>query len=59
MQKKLDNMEKIEADTLVTSCPGCMMRFEETFLQKQNGKKVKHIVQLLAEAYGDKDRRDT
>ncbi|MCJ7496626.1 MAG: hypothetical protein MUO78_00635, partial [candidate division Zixibacteria bacterium] len=55
-QKKLVNMEKLDADTLVTSCPGCMMRFEETFLQKNNGKKVKHIVQLLAEAYGDKEK---
>jgi len=56
MQKKLDNMNKVEADYLVTSCPGCMMRFEETFLQNHNGKKVKHILQLLAEAYEDKQK---
>jgi glycolate oxidase iron-sulfur subunit len=56
MQKKLDNMDKIEADYLVTSCPGCMMRFEETFLQNNNGKKVKHILELLAEAYEDKKK---
>ncbi|MDH4223947.1 MAG: (Fe-S)-binding protein [candidate division Zixibacteria bacterium] len=57
MEKKLDNMENLDVDTLVTSCPGCMMRFEETFLQKNNGKKVKHIVELLAEAYGNKDKK--
>jgi glycolate oxidase iron-sulfur subunit len=53
MQKKLDNMEPIDADFLVTGCPGCMMRFEETFLQNKDRKDVKHVVQLLADAYPD------
>ena len=53
MQYKLNNMKKTGADYLVSGCPGCMMRFEETFLQRENNKKVKHPIQLLAEAYGD------
>jgi glycolate oxidase iron-sulfur subunit len=53
MQHKLSNIEKTGAEYLVSGCPGCMMRFEETFLQKGNNKKVKHPIELLAEAYPD------
>jgi glycolate oxidase iron-sulfur subunit len=53
MQRKLDNMEPTNADYLVMGCPGCMMRFEETFLQKDMKRKVKNTVQILADAYPD------
>jgi glycolate oxidase iron-sulfur subunit len=56
MQKKLDNMESINADFLVTGCPGCMMRFEETFLQRKDKKGVKNTIQLLADAYDDGEK---
>ncbi|UCB53001.1 MAG: (Fe-S)-binding protein [Candidatus Zixiibacteriota bacterium] len=56
MQKKLDNMESIDANYLVTGCPGCMMRFEETFLQRKDKKGVKNTIQLLADAYGDGEK---
>jgi glycolate oxidase iron-sulfur subunit len=56
MQRKLDNMESIDADYLVSGCPGCMMRFEETFLQRKDKKGVKNTVQLLADAYGDGEK---
>jgi glycolate oxidase iron-sulfur subunit len=56
MQKKLGNMESIDADFLVTGCPGCMMRFEETFLQGKDKKGVKNTVQLLADAYPDGEK---
>ncbi|NIM97134.1 MAG: 4Fe-4S dicluster domain-containing protein [candidate division Zixibacteria bacterium] len=56
MQKKLDNMESIDADFLVTGCPGCMMRFEETFLQNKDRKRVKNTIQLLADAYLDGEK---
>jgi glycolate oxidase iron-sulfur subunit len=59
MQKKLDNMESIDADFLVTGCPGCMMRFEETFLQKKDKKGVKNTVELLADAYPDGERPES
>jgi len=53
MQRKLNNMRSIQADFLVTGCPGCMMRFEETFLQEKSKRKVKNTIQLLADAYPD------
>ena len=53
MRKKLDNLEPIDADFLVTGCPGCMMRFEETFRQKGLKQKVKNTIQLLADSYPD------
>ncbi|HEX9916183.1 MAG TPA: (Fe-S)-binding protein [candidate division Zixibacteria bacterium] len=53
MEYKLKEIQKIEPDFLVTSCPGCMMRFEETFLQGKMKTKIKNIIELVAEAYGD------
>ncbi|KPL01189.1 MAG: hypothetical protein AMJ91_01150 [candidate division Zixibacteria bacterium SM23_73_3] len=53
MEYKLENMESIDPDFLVSGCPGCMMRFEETFLQGKMRQKVKHPIQLLADAYPD------
>ncbi|MCJ7508101.1 MAG: (Fe-S)-binding protein [candidate division Zixibacteria bacterium] len=53
MEYKLKEIQKIEPDFLVTSCPGCMIRFEETFLQREMKTKVKNIIELVAEAYGD------
>jgi len=53
MEYKLENMEKIDPDFLVSGCPGCMMRFGETFLQRKMRQEVKHPIQLLADAYPD------
>ena len=58
MQRKLDNMEPVKADYVVMGCPGCMMRFEETFLQKDMKQKVKNTVQLLADAYPDGEKSE-
>ena len=56
MQRKLDNLEPTNADFLVMGCPGCMMRFEETCLQKNLKQKVKNTVELLADAYPDGEK---
>jgi glycolate oxidase iron-sulfur subunit len=56
MQKKLDNMESTHADYLVTGCPGCMMRFEETFLQRKDKMGVKNTIEILADAYPDGEK---
>jgi glycolate oxidase iron-sulfur subunit len=53
MEYKLENMAPIDPDFLVSGCPGCMMRFEETFLQKKMKQQVRHPIQLLADAYPD------
>jgi glycolate oxidase iron-sulfur subunit len=52
MEHKLKNIKKIPADTLVSGCPGCMMRFEETFLQQKLPISVKHPIEILCDAYG-------
>ncbi len=52
MEHKLKNIKKIDVDTLVSGCPGCMMRFEETFLQENIPMKVKHPIEILCDAYG-------
>ncbi|KPL02185.1 MAG: hypothetical protein AMJ90_06535 [candidate division Zixibacteria bacterium SM23_73_2] len=52
MKRKLESINKIEVEILASGCPGCMMRFEETFLQKKLPIKVKHPIELLCEAYG-------
>jgi Fe-S oxidoreductase len=49
-------MESTGADFLVTGCPGCMMRFEETFLQRKDKRGVKNTVQILADAYPDGEK---
>jgi len=56
MQRKLDNLEPTSADYLVMGCPGCMMRFEETCLQKNLKQKVKNTIELLADAYPDDEK---
>jgi glycolate oxidase iron-sulfur subunit len=44
---KLRNMEKTEAEVLVTNCMGCMLHFEEGIKGGRNQVKVHHIVEVL------------
>ena len=48
--KKLNNACSTSADTIVTSCPGCMMQLED--IRKNSGVKIdiKHIVEIVDEA---------
>lgn len=48
--KKIHNIAATAADTVVTSCPGCMMQIEN--LKREMNKKinVKHIVEVVDEA---------
>jgi glycolate oxidase iron-sulfur subunit len=49
-KKKMDSISRTGADTVVTSCPGCIMQLED--LRKAANAKINiiHIVELLAEA---------
>ncbi len=49
-EKKIDNITDTQAETVVTSCPGCVMQLEA--LKKKSGSsfKVKHIVEVIDEA---------
>jgi len=49
-RKKMDNINNTPADTVVTSCPGCMMQLEG--LKRETGTEIDimHIVEVLDEA---------
>ncbi len=49
-KKKIENIINTSADTVITSCPGCIMQLE--ILKREAGAnfKVKHIVELLYES---------
>lgn len=49
-RKKIDNISRTAADTVVTSCPGCIMQLEG--LKKEVGLNidVRHIVEIVDEA---------
>jgi glycolate oxidase iron-sulfur subunit len=49
-KKKIENISATSAETVVTSCPGCIMQLES--LRRENNKdfRVKHIVEVIAEA---------
>ncbi|MBI4848311.1 MAG: (Fe-S)-binding protein [Nitrospirae bacterium] len=49
-KKKIDNINDTKADTVVTSCPGCMMQLESMKLKTNSKVKVKHIVEVIDEA---------
>jgi Fe-S oxidoreductase len=49
-RKKIANIAGTMADTVVTSCPGCIMQLEG--LRRENNMKIniKHIVEVVDEA---------
>ena len=49
-RKKINNIRSTTADTVVTSCPGCMMQLED--LKRETGSElnIMHIVEVLDEA---------
>ncbi len=46
-KEKIDAAFESQASTLVTSCPGCIMQFNDVFQQTGKGLQVKHVVELL------------
>lgn len=54
---KLQAIEDSGASVLATSCPGCMIHFQDGIHQKKMPQKVVHTVQLLSEAYGKGGRQ--
>ncbi len=55
--KKIKSVYNTEADTVVTSCPGCMMQLENLKQQAGYDIEVMHIVEVLEEAMEDKGQR--
>ena len=51
LARKMANVEKTGAQTLVTECPACMMHLEFGAKSKGLHVKVRHLSQILDEAY--------
>jgi len=49
-KKKINNIHNTLADTIVTSCPGCMMQLEDLKREVSNEVNIMHIVEILDEA---------
>jgi glycolate oxidase iron-sulfur subunit len=49
-KKKMKSIHKTEADTLVTSCPGCIMQLEDIKRDTGSDITIMHIIEVLAEA---------
>lgn len=49
-RKKIDNIINTAADTVVTSCPGCIMQLERLKRETRLQVNVKHIVEVVDEA---------
>lgn len=40
------------AETVITSCPGCMLQLADSLYRQKSSLKVQHLAELLAESYG-------
>ena len=53
MRRKIDNIQRTEAETVVMGNPGCLMQIRAGLQQRGLAVDAVHTVDLLAEAYGD------
>jgi len=49
-RKKIENIHNTGADTLVTSCPGCIMQMEDLRRENSSGINIMHMVEIIDEA---------
>jgi glycolate oxidase iron-sulfur subunit len=59
LAEKLDSIAATNADYLVTGNPGCHMQIQSGLLERGLGTRVKHIVEVLDEAYSAFKERAT
>lgn len=52
-ERKLNNAEATQADILVTANPGCHLQLAGGLRRRESPMQVKHIVELLDDAYSD------
>ncbi|MGB9700860.1 MAG: (Fe-S)-binding protein [Thermodesulfobacteriota bacterium] len=50
-QKKIKDIEATQASTVVTGCPGCMLQLKDQLTQQGLPVKVKHLIQVVDEAF--------
>jgi glycolate oxidase iron-sulfur subunit len=51
-RKKMEDISQTDADTLVTSCPGCILQLEGLLKNSSKRIKILHIAELVDEASG-------
>ena len=49
-RKKINNISETGAETVVTSCPGCMMQLEALKRESESEFEIRHIVEVIDEA---------
>ncbi|GBD97183.1 MAG TPA: (Fe-S)-binding protein [Nitrospirae bacterium] len=49
-RRKIDNILNTSAETVVTSCPGCMMQLESLKRETKSNFDIKHMVEIVDEA---------
>jgi glycolate oxidase iron-sulfur subunit len=52
LEKKMAAVNSTGADVIVTANPGCMLQLRAGVKKFGRGQKVKHVVEILDEAYG-------
>ncbi|MCC6585258.1 MAG: 4Fe-4S binding protein [Bryobacterales bacterium] len=52
LEKKMENVNRTGADVIVTANPGCMIQLQAGTCMHGKGQPVKHVVEILDEAYG-------
>lgn len=52
-KKKIENISATSAETVVTSCPGCIMQLETLRRENNNKFRVRHIVEVIDEAINE------
>lgn len=56
LNNKLDNVEKTEAELLLTDCPGCIMQLRGGLKKRGSNIEVKHTAEALAERRKKRDQ---
>ena len=55
LERKIDNIEKTEANIVASGCPGCRMQLKTGLQRRGKTARVVHPITLLDEAYGGGD----
>ena len=58
LQKKIDNINASEADTIVTGDASCLMHMNGGLTRQQSAKRVRHIADLLAEGMPEAQKQE-
>lgn len=53
-RKKIENISATSAETVVTSCPGCIMQLEALRREHNKTFRIKHIVEVIEESMPEK-----